>query len=93
MCHKVLNVRLAQDNKPYPDKPGMLSYDFMRENQNSSRLYIGSLPGANTEGTDIAVTCSPVFSQSQFCAPCHYAKFWDIQIYNSYGEWLDSPYA
>ena len=72
---------------------GMLSNDFVQVNQIMNRLYIGSLPGANTEGTDIAVTCSPVFSQSQFCAPCHYAKFWDIQIYNSYGEWLDSPYA
>jgi len=93
VCHKVLNVRLAQNNRPYPDKPGILSYDFVREDQNSGRLYVGPLPGVNTEGTDILTTCSPVFSRSEFCAPCHYGKFWDTQVYNSYGEWLDSPYS
>jgi len=93
VCHKVLNVRLAQDNKPFPDKPGALSFDFARPDPGWSQLFTGPLPGANTDGTDIEVTCSPVFSQSQFCAACHYGKFWDTQIYNSYGEWLESPYA
>lgn len=93
VCHKVLSVRLGQDNKPFPDKPGILSFDFVREEINWNRLYVGPMPGANTLGTDVGVTCSPAFSQSQFCAPCHYAKFWDTQIYNSYGEWLESPYS
>jgi hypothetical protein len=94
VCHKVLNVRLAQDNKPFPDKPGVLSFDFVREQPNMLRLYVGPLPGTHTDnGVSIGVTCAPVYSQSQFCAPCHYAKFWDTQIYNSYGEWLESPYS
>jgi hypothetical protein len=38
-------------------------------------------------------TFSPLQQQSQFCAPCHFGIFWDTTIYNSYGEWLDSPYS
>jgi hypothetical protein len=93
VCHKVLNVRLDANNRPFPDKPGILSFDFVREEANVNRLYAGPLPGTHTDGTEIRVTCSPVFSQSQFCAPCHYGQFWGTQIYNSYGEWLESPYA
>lgn len=93
VCHKVLNVRLDPNARPFPDKPGVLSFDFVREEPNVSRLYAGPLPGTRTDGTDIKVTCSPVFSQSQFCAPCHYGQFWGTQIYNSYGEWLESPYS
>ncbi len=38
-------------------------------------------------------TYLPLYQQSQYCAPCHYGIFWDTTIYNSYGEWLDSPYS
>ncbi len=31
--------------------------------------------------------------ESAYCAPCHYGLFWDVPVYNSYGEWLDSPYS
>ena len=27
------------------------------------------------------------------CAPCHFGQFWGTQIYNSFGEWLDSSYS
>ena len=36
---------------------------------------------------------APVQQSSQFCAPCHSTGFWDTQIYNSYGEWLESDYS
>ena len=94
VCHKVLNVRLdSNTGRPYPDKPGVLSFDFIRDEPNAQRLYAGPLPGANTLGADINVTCSPVFSESRFCAPCHYSQFWGVKIYNSYEEWAISPYA
>ncbi len=38
-------------------------------------------------------TYVPLQEQSQFCAPCHFGAFWDTQIYNSFGEWLESPYS
>ena len=31
--------------------------------------------------------------QSLYCAPCHSASFWGTKIYDSYGEWLASPYS
>jgi hypothetical protein len=39
------------------------------------------------------VACSRVFSEGEFCAACHYGKFFDTVIYNSYGEWLQSGYS
>ncbi len=38
-------------------------------------------------------TYLPIIESSQFCAPCHFGVFWDIVIYNSFGEWLESPYS
>jgi len=38
-------------------------------------------------------TYTPIQRQSQFCAPCHSAVFWDTVIYDSFGEWLESPYS
>jgi hypothetical protein len=38
-------------------------------------------------------TYLPLISESQFCAPCHHFSFWGTPIYESYGEWLASPYA
>jgi hypothetical protein len=45
----------------------------------------------------------PLLEESAFCAPCHYGVFDGVAgdmtvadgvvIYNSYGEWLDSPYS
>jgi hypothetical protein len=49
------------------------------------------------------VSYSPLQEKSEFCAPCHYGVFGGVVgdgqvtggtlIYNSYGEWLDSPYS
>jgi hypothetical protein len=36
---------------------------------------------------------SPLQNQSQICAPCHFGQFWGVQVYNSFGEWLASPYS
>ncbi|MBS1249315.1 MAG: hypothetical protein MAG431_00891 [Chloroflexi bacterium] len=38
-------------------------------------------------------TFSPLQQQSQFCASCHFGVFWGTTVYNSFGEWLDSPYS
>jgi hypothetical protein len=36
---------------------------------------------------------APIQSASLFCAPCHQGSFWGVPIYESYSEWLASPYA
>ena len=98
ICHKVFEVILADDQNPFPDRPGILSYRFLRPN--SGAFVIGPFSNLLTkpkEGLNLTVnhrsTCTPLFSQSEFCAPCHYGKFGDMVVYNSYGEWKDSSFA
>ena len=38
-------------------------------------------------------TYLPLISESAFCAPCHQFSFWGTPIYESFDEWLASPYA
>jgi hypothetical protein len=98
VCHKVFNVTLADDKFPFPDRPGILSYRFLRPN---SGIFItgpfSNMLTKRQDGSSITVdhhsTCTPVFSQSEFCAPCHFGKFGDMVVYNSYGEWKASPFA
>ena len=98
VCHKVVDVLVGEDKRPFIEKPGILSFFFTRP-EIGKLFYIGPLaehkPSSLMEpgkSEDMGV-CSPVFSESRFCAACHYGKFFDTLIYNSYGEWLDSNYS
>lgn len=88
-CHKVWDVRLnPASGLPYPNMPGVLSYQFRRPpegHQFFAGPYDDVAPGEDTY--------SPLQQQSQFCAPCHFGIFWDTVVYNSFGEWLESPYS
>jgi len=87
-CHKIWAVNLDEEGLPYPNMPGVLSYEFRRPGE-GHQLFLGPLEDV-APGED---TYSPLQNQSEFCAPCHTAVFWDTPIYNSFGEWLDSPYS
>lgn len=88
-CHKVWDVRLdSLTGLPYPNMPGVLSIDFRRPPQGHqffSGPYDDVAPGEDTY--------TPVQRESRFCAACHYGIFWDTVVYNSFGEWLESPYS
>lgn len=88
-CHKVWDVRLdPATGLPYPHTPGVLSFDLRRpsgDHQFFAGPYDDVAPGEDTY--------SPLQRKSQFCAPCHLGNFWDTRIYNSFGEWLESPYS
>jgi mono/diheme cytochrome c family protein len=87
-CHKVWDVKLnPATDLPYDNMPGILSFQFCRP-QEGHQFFAGPYDDV-APGED---TCTPVQRESRYCAPCHYAKFWDVTIYNSYGEWLESPY-
>jgi hypothetical protein len=98
VCHKVFDVILADNKFPFSDRPGVLSYRFLRPN---GGLFItGPFSNILTKKRDGSIatidhrsTCSPIFSKSEFCAPCHFGKFGDMVVYNSFGEWKASPYA
>jgi hypothetical protein len=80
-------------NLPFSNMPGVLSMDIRRpfpSNPQRYQLFFGTFTDDNVPAED---TNLPLITESAFCAPCHYGVFWDIPIYNSYGEWLASPYS
>lgn len=88
-CHKVWDVAIdPESGLPRPNAPGVLSFTFRRP-PDGHQFFAGPLDDV-APGED---TFSPLQRQSQICAPCHFGVFWDTVIYNSFGEWLDSPYS
>lgn len=88
-CHKIMDVKLYPvTNRPAEGKPGVLSFDIVRPEE-GHQIFIGPLKDV-APGED---TYAPVMQQGRYCAPCHSAKFWGTQIYDSYGEWNDSVYS
>ena len=88
-CHKVWSVQLdPSTGNPYPNTPGVLSFEFRRPP--AGQQFFAGPYGDVAPGDD---TFSALQNQSQFCAPCHFAQFWGVQVYNSFGEWLASPYS
>lgn len=97
-CHKIGDVYLdPKTGLPYPDMPGILSYRLYRPPE-GQQLFFGTFDDVTRR-----VTYSPLQEESAFCAPCHYGVFGGVVgvgyvaggvvIYNSYGEWLESPYS
>ncbi|MBE0695541.1 MAG: hypothetical protein IH586_01330, partial [Anaerolineaceae bacterium] len=97
-CHKVGEVIIDPHTRlPKPDMPGILSMRLYRP-EDGQQVFFGTLVDVNRR-----VSYLPLESESEFCAPCHYGVFGGVVgvgkitggtiIYNSYGEWLDSPYS
>lgn len=97
-CHKIKDVTLdPKTNLPYPDMPGILSLKLSRPST-GQQVFYGTIVDVNRR-----VSYLPLETQSQFCAACHYGVFGGVVgdgevtggtvIYNSYGEWLNSPYS
>jgi hypothetical protein len=88
-CHKIYGVHLDPvSGLPSPDKPGVLSYEFRRPFE-GHQFFAGPLDDI-APGED---TYSGLQKASQFCAPCHYGVFEGTVVYDSFGEWLRSPYS
>ena len=92
VCHKVIDVFLDEHQLPYVERPGILSFSFVRP---TPGLQFIAGPGSHLaiSNPNIKRTCAPFFSESKFCAACHYGKFSGVEIYASYKEWLGSPYS
>lgn len=93
-CHKTADVRLNHATKmPHTRAPGVHSMDVRRpfaDDNERAQLFFGTFDDVNAEQND---TYLPLLKESRFCAPCHFGVFWDTLVYNSYGEWLHSPYS
>lgn len=93
VCHKVTDVLVDKNTRlPYDDRPGILSMSVLRP-ITAQHFVTGPLPFQSNLGNSSNSTCYPIFSESEFCAACHYGKFANTLIYGSYKEWLDSPYS
>lgn len=89
VCHKVWDVRLDdRTGLPGSAAPGVLTYEFRRPpegHQFFAGPYDDVAPGEDTY--------LPLQSESRFCAGCHHGVFWGVTVYDSFGEWLSSPYS
>jgi hypothetical protein len=97
-CHKIGDVTIdPKTNLPPPDMPGILSMRLYRP-EDGEQLFFGTLVDVARRDTYL-----PLLSRSEYCAPCHYGVFGGVVgsgtvtdgtvIYNSFGEWLESPYS
>ena len=86
-CHHIGGVYLnPATGLPYANAPGVLSYRFYRT-YDPDVLFLGPLDDVTRR-----VSFLPLEKKSQFCAPCHQFSFWGTPIYQSFREWLESPY-
>jgi hypothetical protein len=91
-CHKVADLYLnPATGLPYPNAPGALSMDVRRPYPESEQyqLFFGTFDDDNVPEEDSYL---PLIEESAFCAPCHQFSFWGTPIYQSFREWLESPY-
>ena len=87
-CHKVGGVYLNPATQSvYHNVPGAQSQRILRPPPGDN-IFFG--PYDDIKDPD---TYLPAISESAFCAPCHQFSMWGTPIYESYGEWLSSPYA
>jgi hypothetical protein len=87
-CHKTGEVTLnPETGLPYPNMPGVLSMRLYRS-QGEEVLFFGTFDDVTRR-----VSYLPLEEESAFCASCHFGIFWDTVVYDSYGEWLRSPYS
>jgi hypothetical protein len=93
-CHKVEDVVVGVASRMPPLRsPGVQAMSVRRpfkDDPERSKLFFGTFDDVNALAGD---TNLPLLKESRYCASCHFGVFWDTVVYNSYGEWLKSPYA
>jgi len=86
-CHKIGGVYLnPATNSVYSNTPGVRSQKVLRPPENDN-IFFGPYDDIHDPDTYL-----PEISESSFCAPCHQFSMWGTPIYESYNEWLTSPY-
>ncbi|MBC8264020.1 MAG: hypothetical protein H8E47_07845, partial [Anaerolineales bacterium] len=71
---------------PYPNVPGVMAVRLYRPPPDT-HMFFGPFDDVTRR-----VSYLELEKKSQFCAPCHQFSFWGTPIYESFREWLESPY-
>jgi hypothetical protein len=86
-CHKIGYAYLdPTTGLPYPNVPGVLAVRLYRPPPDT-HMFFGPFDDVTRR-----VSYLELEKKSQFCAPCHQFSFWGTPIYESFREWLESPY-
>ncbi len=87
-CHKIAAVKLNPTTHiPDENMAGVQSMKICRP-AGEPQIFFGPYDDVDV-GPD---TFLPLQNESRGCAACHSASFWGTPIYQSYNEWLNSPY-
>jgi len=87
-CHKIGGVYLnPATGSVYANVPGAQSTRLLRPPPGDD-IFFGPYDDIHDPDTYL-----PAMTESRYCAPCHQFSFWGTPIYESYDEWLASPYA
>ncbi len=87
-CHKIGGVFLnPATGLVYPNAPGVGSQQILRPPPGDN-IFFGPYDDIHDPDTRL-----PLISESAYCAPCHQFSMWGTPIYESFNEWLTSPYA
>ncbi|MEE9466544.1 MAG: carboxypeptidase regulatory-like domain-containing protein [Candidatus Neomarinimicrobiota bacterium] len=87
-CHKIGGAYLnPATGSVYPNAPGVQSQRILRPPAGDN-IFFGPYDDAPDPDSYL-----PLMTQSQYCASCHQFRMWGTPIYESYEEWLTSPYA
>ena len=88
LCHKIGGVYLdPATGSVYANVPGIQGLRLLRPPAGDD-IFFGPYDDVHDPDTYL-----PLISESQYCAPCHQFSFWGTPIYESFDEWLASPYA
>ncbi|MEW6356114.1 MAG: multiheme c-type cytochrome [Planctomycetota bacterium] len=79
VCHRTSGVDLTGIGS----QPGIIGMAF-RQPGTSKEFHMGPYDDVHS-ARDVYM---PVHARSEFCAPCHEAKFWGTPIYATYSEYL-----
>jgi Cytochrome c554 and c-prime len=82
LCHKIAAVKQPSAES----ETGTSSISFLRPPEGKN-LFFG--PFDDIDKPDAYL---PLIKKSEICGPCHTGKSGDVEIYNTYNEWKNSPY-
>ena len=88
-CHKIGAVTFYTDTLlPDPAMPGILSLTLYRP-KSGEDLLMGTVDDVSRPMDSF----NQLHGESAYCSACHFGVNDTTVIYNSYGEWLESPFS